>query len=70
MSVIIKDIEKGSAAQKTRIKPGDTLVSINGNIIIDVLDYRFYQNNEKLVIEIINSKGKVKKIKVKNLTNG
>lgn len=65
MSVIIKDIEKGSVAQKTHIKPGDTLVSINGNIIIDVLDYRFYQNNEKLVIEIINSKGKVKKIKVK-----
>ena len=65
MSVIVKDIEKGSVAEKTRIKPGDTLVSLNGNTIIDVLDYRFYQNNEKLVIEIINSKNKIKKIKVK-----
>ena len=62
MSVIIKDIEKGTVAYKTRIKPGDTLVSINGNIIMDVLDYRFYQNNEKLIIEIINAKGKIKKI--------
>lgn len=65
MSVIIKDIEKKSPADKARIKAGDTLVSLNGNIIMDVLDYRFYQNNEKIVAEIINAKGKLKKIKIK-----
>ena len=65
MSVIIKDVEKKSPAAKARIKSGDTLVSLNGNIIMDVLDYRFYQNNEKVVAEIINSKGKIKKIKIK-----
>lgn len=65
MSVIIKDIEKKSPAHKVGIKAGDTLVSLNGNTIMDVLDYRFYQNNEKIVAEIINSKGKVKTIKIK-----
>ncbi|MBQ6718080.1 MAG: DUF512 domain-containing protein [Clostridia bacterium] len=65
MSVIIKDIEKKSPAHKAGIKSGDTLVSLNGNIIMDVLDYRFYQNNEKVIAEIINSKGKVKTIKIK-----
>ena len=65
MSVIIKDVENKSPAKKARIKAGDTLVSLNGNIIMDVLDYRFYQNNENLVAEIINAKGKVKKIKIK-----
>lgn len=65
MSVIIKNVEKGSAAYKARIKAGDTLVSLDGNIIMDVLDYRFYQNNEKIIAEIINSKGKIKKIKIK-----
>ena len=65
MSVVIKDVEKYSAAYKARIKPGDTLVSINGNIIMDVLDYRFYQNNEKLVVGIINNNGKIKKLKIK-----
>ena len=65
MSVIIKDVEKGSVAAKARIKAGDTLVSLNGNVIMDVLDYRFYQNNEKIIIEFINSKGKVKKAKIK-----
>lgn len=65
MSVVIKDVENGSFANKAKIKPGDTLVSLNGNSIMDVLDYRFYQNNEKIIVEIINSKHKVKKIKIK-----
>ncbi len=65
MSVIIKDVEKGSASYKARIKPGDTLVSLNGNVIMDVLDYRFYQNDNNLIVKIINSKSKIKNIKIK-----
>lgn len=65
MSVIIKDVEKKSPAYKAGIKPSDTLVSLNGNFIMDVLDYRFYQNNEKIIAEIINAKGKIKKVKIK-----
>ena len=65
MSVIIKDVEKGSYSYEKGIKSGDTLVSLNGNQIMDVLDYRFYQNNEKITAEIINAKGKIKKIKIK-----
>ncbi len=65
MSVIIKDVEKKSPAYKAGIKAGDTLVSLDGNIIMDVLDYRFYQTQEKIVAEIINAKGKTKKVKIK-----
>ncbi|MDO4608869.1 MAG: DUF512 domain-containing protein [Clostridia bacterium] len=61
MSVIIKDVENKSPAKKAGIKAGDTLVSLDGNIIMDVLDYRFYQTREKIIAEIINSKGKIKK---------
>lgn len=65
MSVIIKDVEKGSSAYKAGIRGGDTLVSINKNEIVDVLDYRFYQNEEKLVVTFINNKGKQKTRKIK-----
>lgn len=65
MSVIIKDVEKKSPAYKAGIKSGDTLLTLNGNTIMDVLDYRFYQSDEKLTAEIINSKGKIKKLKIK-----
>lgn len=65
MSVIIESVVNGSPAYKSRIKAGDTLVSIDGNEIMDVLDYRFYQNNSRLTLKYINSKGKIKKAKIK-----
>ena len=40
--VRITDIEQNGRAAKAGVLPGDTLVSINGNEIADVLDYRFY----------------------------
>lgn len=65
MSVKIEGIEKKSPAAKARIKSGDTLLKINGNEIVDVLDYRFYQNEEKLEVTILNGKGKEKVYKIK-----
>ncbi len=61
MSVIIADVVKKSPASRVGIKPGDVLVSVAGNDIVDVLDYRFYQNDTKFQIEFINSAGKLKK---------
>ena len=65
MSVMISGVEDKSPAKKAGINSGDLLISLNGNEIMDVLDYRFYQNNERITVEIINSKGKVKKVKIK-----
>ena len=65
MSVIVESVEKKSPAYKAGIKAGDVLVKISGNEIMDVLDYRFYQNSEKLTIEFINSNGKTKVKKIR-----
>ena len=65
MSVIIKSVEKGSPAYKAGLRDGDTLISIDGNEIIDVLDYRFYQDSERLTVEFIDSAGKVKTARIK-----
>ncbi len=65
MSVTVKSVLKGSPAYKIGVRDGDTLLRLNGNEIMDVLDYRFYQNNEKLTVEFINAKGRVKAKKLK-----
>jgi len=65
VSVIISDVEQGSPAAKAGIKPNYTLLKLNGEEIVDVLDYRFHQNNEKIVAEIINDKGKIKRVKIR-----
>jgi S1-C subfamily serine protease len=38
---LIKQIGLGSIAEEMDIKPGDTLLSINGHLINDILDYQF-----------------------------
>ena len=50
--VEITGIEKNSYAAKAHIVAGDILVSINGNPITDVLDYRFYITEKKLDITL------------------
>ena len=65
MSVIVSNVIKNSPAHKIGLKSGDTLVSLNNNAIIDVLDYRFYQNEKRIVVEFINSSGKLCKKTVK-----
>lgn len=42
MGVTITDVHAGSAAWRRGIRPGDILLKINGQDILDILDYRFY----------------------------
>ncbi len=53
-----------SIAEKKRIKSGDTLVSINGNEINDVLDYRFYLTDTKITLTLLGKKGEYR-VKIK-----
>ena len=41
MENVIKSIDENSPL-RGKVQPGDCVVSINGNRIIDVLDYKFY----------------------------
>ena len=52
MAVKIYNVTKDSHAEKAGIKSGETLLKINSNEIVDVLDYRFYQVNRNLSLEI------------------
>lgn len=65
MSVIIDSVVRRSYADRCKIKAGETLLSINGNDIIDVLDYRFYQFESELVLELVDTKGEKRTVKVK-----
>ena len=50
--VKITEVERRSRAQKAKIKPGDVLLAINGNEIQDVLDYRFYLAEERVLLSL------------------
>ena len=66
MAVKISGVEKKSICAGKRIKPGYKLVSVNGNEINDVLDYRFYTDEDTLELVFTDEKGKSRRCRVKN----
>ena len=60
MAVIIESVQAGSLARKKNISAGDSLISVNGNEVNDVLDYRFYLNDKKLRLVLKGADGKMK----------
>lgn len=51
-------VEKNSLAHKAGVKDGDYLAFINDNEINDVLDYRFYLTEKKVLLSLVNESGK------------
>lgn len=50
--VTISSVEPSSPAAKVGIRAGDILISINGQDINDVLDYRFYLTEKRVTLKI------------------
>ena len=49
---VIQRVSPGSPAQRAGVQVGETLLSINGHPIRDVLDYKFYGYDPKLKLEL------------------
>lgn len=64
MAVQIKDVARHSYADRAGILPGETLLSIGGNEIVDVLDYRFYQINSFLELKIRDQNGAARTVRL------
>ena len=65
MAVFIDCIKENSPAHKAGIVAGEQLISINGNEILDVLDYRFYQINNSLTLEILSNDNQKRTVNIK-----
>ena len=58
MPAIVSGVEKGSIAEELEIEQGDILLSIDGQKLADLIDYRFYVNSEELTLEIKKKNGR------------
>ncbi len=60
MSATVSNVVKNSIAYKLGIKPGDTILKINGTDVCDYLDYMYLSSNEKVEITLADRTVKVK----------
>ncbi len=49
---VIAEVHSGSIAAELGLRPGDVLLSINGHVLRDVIDYRFYGAEEELELAV------------------
>lgn len=65
MEHLITAVEAGSPAQRYGMEPGDLLTSINGETIVDEIDYQALIAASRLKLEIKRKDGKAKTITVR-----
>lgn len=65
MPVKILAVEPGGPASHAGVRPGETLLSINGNEICDILDYRFYETDRHLSIVLRDDAGAERTVQIR-----
>ncbi len=69
MSVTVKSVREGSLASAKGIEAGSQLLSINGNEIVDALDYNFYSADTVVRLAVKSVAGKMKLVKITKREN-
>lgn len=64
MPALIVKVERSSIADDIGLAPGDTLLSIDGKEINDILDYHFWVRSDQLEVEIKKANGKIWAVEV------
>ena len=54
MSAKVFNVLKGTPAYNAGIRRGDTVISINGHLIRDYLDYMYHGSNENITVELVD----------------
>ena len=64
MPAIISGVVKNSIAEELELKEGDELLSIDGTVLQDMIDYNFMCKSELLTIEIKKKNGEIEEIEL------
>ena len=64
MPAIVSGVVEGSIAEELEIEQGDILLSVDGQELSDLIDYRFYVNSEELTIAIQKKNGEIEEIEL------
>ena len=56
---VIQSVDSGSPAHRAGVKAGETLAEINGHPVWDVLDYKYYSYDARLVLTLRGEDGAI-----------
>ena len=64
MPALVSDVLEGSIAEELEISKGDIILSIDGEKMQDMIDYKFLCKNELITVEIQKTNGEIEEIEL------
>ncbi len=65
MAVVISGVEPNSPADKKQVRAGESLLSLNGHEIQDILDFRFYETASQVTLLLGDAAGKTREVSIR-----
>ena len=62
--IVITSVQPNSAAMEAGIEPGDLLLTVNGQQITDIFDYRFLTTDSNIILEIGKWNGEIWEVEI------
>lgn len=64
MSAIVDSVLNNSIAEEIGIVKGDVILSVDGNKLLDMIDYNFYMKSELITVEVKKNNGEIEEIEI------
>ena len=64
MPALVSDVISGSIAEELEITKGDVILSIDGETMQDMIDYKFLCKNELITVEIQKTNGEIEEVEL------
>ena len=61
----IKSVDAHSPARRAGLRVGETLTHVNGNPVVDVLDYKYYTYDARLELTLQSDSGTTRRVRVR-----
>ena len=62
----VLSVDPGSIAEEIELAPGDLILSVNGEKIVDYLDYKFLTTNEEIIMQVKKENGDIYEYEIYN----